>query len=153
MSYLISFGSVDHQLWSVLWDAVCSGRSRFVVWLVCIFIRMCGALVMLWTGLYSINECPVRFRLVDIHIEHPSPSSYAYIPYLSHMHAIGASEGGIGYEIERVNSEDHEGNQESEVQPTWPKELEEEVECRSHEPRKVRESQGVGGPTYFTKFE
>jgi len=84
--------------------------------------------------LREYDECLVKFRLVDIHIEHPSPVSYAYIPYLSHMHATDASEGGTTYKIERVNPKDQEGNQESEDQPTEPGEPEEVVECPSHEP-------------------
>ena len=76
----------------------------------------------------------MRFRLEDIQIEHPSPPYYAYIPYLSHMHAIGASEGRTVYEIKRVNPEDQEGNQESVVQPTEPREPEKVVEYPCHEP-------------------
>ena len=35
-------------------------------------------------------------------------SLYAYILYSLHVHAIGASEDGATYEIERVNPEDQE---------------------------------------------
>jgi hypothetical protein len=50
------------------------------------------------------------------------------------VHAIGASEGGTAYEIERVNLEDEEVNPESEAQPTEPGERKEVVECPCHEP-------------------
>jgi len=49
------------------------------------------------------------------------------------VHAIGASEGGTVFEIEKVLPEDQEPNPESEVLPAEPGEPEEVVECPCHE--------------------
>ena len=54
-----------------------------------------------------------------------------------YVHAIGASEIAVSFELERVNPEGPEVTQEMEVQPAEPKEPEEEVECPSHEPASV----------------
>jgi len=50
------------------------------------------------------------------------------------MHAIGAPETAVSFELERVNPEGPEVNQETEVQPAGQEEPKEEVECPSHEP-------------------
>jgi len=49
------------------------------------------------------------------------------------VHAIGAPETAVSFELERVNPEGLEINQETEVQPAGQEEPEEEVECPSHE--------------------
>jgi len=48
-------------------------------------------------------------------------------------HAIGASDVTASFDLQ-VNPEGQEGSQEVEVQQVGPEELEEEVECPSHEP-------------------
>jgi len=50
------------------------------------------------------------------------------------VHAIGALDAAVSFELERVNPEGPEVTQETEVQPAGPEEPKEEVECPSHEP-------------------
>ena len=94
-----------------------------------------GESVLSRAGLYSINDCPVKLNGVNLHVKHPSCPSCAYMfSYLIHVHAIGASEGGILLEIKRVQLDDQEANLELEVQPVEHGKLEEVVECPCHEP-------------------
>jgi hypothetical protein len=60
----------------------------------------------------------VRFRLVDIHIKHPSPSLYPYIPYLR----------------DRAGEPRGSGGQPGVGGPAGPGDAKEEVEYPSHKP-------------------
>ena len=67
------------------------------------------------------------------HVKHPLPPRMQ--TFLTHcVHAIGAPEIAVSFELERVNPEGPEVTQETEVQVAGPEEPEEEVECPRHEP-------------------
>ena len=54
--------------------------------------------------------------------------------FLLIMHAIGAPDAAVSFELNQANHEGPEITQEAEVQPGGQEEPEEEVECPNHEP-------------------